>query len=306
MIKVFQFIAAQLALLTFLSALLAYFYPAIFLVFKDYFLWFFAATMFAIGLVLKPQDIRNECQQPAKIAKGVATQFTVMPFLAFVVAQYPGFSPAIAMGFIIVGSAPGAMASNVIVYLAGGAVAYSVALTSVATVLSPFLTPLLVKYLGGAIMPVEFWPMMQTILLTVFLPLMAGLMLQSLWPSFARPAKQYAPGVSALAIIVICSYAVAANQQRIAEMGMMVLLAVIMVNLLGYLIGWYLGRWYGFAMSHRITLMIELGMQNAGMGVALALAHFPAEAALPGALFAVWCILTAAIASAWFRHYQSL
>ncbi len=304
MTKIFQFIAAQLALITFLSAVLAYVYPDVFLVFKDYFLWFFAATMFAIGLVLKPQDIRNECQQPVNIAKGVATQFTVMPFLAFVVAQYPSFSPAIAIGFIIVGAAPGAMASNVIVYLAGGAVAYSVALTTVATVLSPFLTPLLVKYLGGAIMPIEFWPMMQTILLTVFLPLIIGLMLQSLWPSFARSAKQYAPGVSALAIIVICSYAVAANQQRIAEMGMMVLLAVVVVNLLGYLIGWYLGRWYGFGMSHRITLMIELGMQNAGMGVALALAHFPAEAALPGALFAVWCILTAAIASAWFRYYQ--
>ena len=48
--------------------------------------------------------------------------------------------------------------------------------------------------------------------------------------------------------------------------------------------------------------MIELGMQNAGMGVALALQHFPPESALPGALFAVWCILTAAIASGWLRR----
>ncbi len=48
--------------------------------------------------------------------------------------------------------------------------------------------------------------------------------------------------------------------------------------------------------------MIELGMQNAGMGVALALQHFPAESALPGALFAVWCIMTAAVASSWLRR----
>ena len=306
MLRLFQFIASQLAVLTALSALFAYLYPPLFLIFKNYFLGFFAATMFAIGLVLKPADIRDECKQPVRIAQGVITQFSVMPILAFVVAQYPGFSPAVAMGFIIVGSAPGAMASNVIVYLAGGAVAYSVALTSVATVLSPLLTPLLVKYLGGAIMPVAFWPMMQTILFTVFLPLLAGLFLQSLMPVFTRQAKPYAPGVSALAIIIICSYAVAANQQRITDMGLMVLVAVMAVNILGYIIGWYLARLYGFALSHRVTLMIELGMQNAGMGVALALAHFPPEAALPGALFAVWCILTAAIASSWFRRYQRL
>ncbi len=300
----FQFIAGKLALLTFFSAVIAYFYPPVFLIFKDYFLWFFAATMFAIGLVLEPRDIRTESRQPLRIFKGVLSQFTVMPLLAFLVAQYGGFSPAVAIGFIIVGSAPGAMASNVIVYLAGGAVAYSVALTSVATLLSPLLTPLLVKWLGGAILPVAFWPMMQTILLTVFIPLAAGVALQSVMPAFTRRAQHFAPGVSALAIIIICSYAVAANQQRIADMGAMILLAVIGINLLGYAIGWGLGRFYGFGLSHRITLMIELGMQNAGMGVALALAHFPAEAALPGALFAVWCILTAASASSWFQYYQ--
>jgi len=77
---------------------------------------------------------------------------------------------------------------------------------------------------------------------------------------------------------------------------------VILVNALGYLAGWLLARWYGFDAQHRLTLAIEIGMQNAGLGVALALAHFSPITALPGALFAVWCILTAAGASAWLRR----
>jgi len=301
---IFNFIARQLALLTFSGALLAYFYPPLFLVFKNYFLWLFAATMFALGLVLERSDLRTEFRQPGRIGLGVLTQFSVMPLLAFLVAQYGGFSPAIAIGFIIVGCAPGAMASNVIVYLAGGAVAFSVALTTVATFISPLLTPLLVKWLGGAILPVEFLPLMQTILLTVLLPLALGLVLQPYLGQRLQQVRGYAPGIAALAIVIICSYAVAANQQRIADMALVVLVGVVVVNLLGYLIGWLLSRLYGFDQLHRITLMIELGMQNAGMGVALALAHFPAEAALPGALFAVWCILTAAIASGWLRRQQ--
>jgi len=172
----------------------------------------------------------------------------------------------------------------------------------VATLLSPLITPLLVKWLGGEILPVEFLPLMFTILKTVLLPLILGLIVQNWLGRHLTTARQVAPGIAALAIIIICSYAVAANQARIAGMVMPVMLGVVVVNFLGYVIGWYLAKLYGFAHLYRITLMIELGMQNAGMGVALALAHFPEEAALPGALFAVWCIITAAIASGWLRR----
>ncbi len=301
----FKFISNQLAPLTLLGAVLAYIYPPLFLIFKGYFLWFFAATMFALGLVLNVSDLKDELKHPKRIGLGVLTQFSVMPVLVFIVAQYPGFSPEIALGFIIVGCAPGAMASNVIVYLAGGAVAFSVALTTVATFLSPLITPTLVKLLGGAILPVEFLPLMKTIILTVLMPLALGLFIQPYLGRYLQKAQAAAPGIAALAIVIICSYAVAANQQRIADMAMLVLFGVILVNILGYVAGWLLARLYGFDPLHRITLMIEIGMQNAGMGVALALKHFPPETALPGALFAVWCILTAATASAWFRRHQS-
>jgi len=300
--KIFNVISNQMAVLTFAGATLAYIHPPLFLIFKNYFLWFFAATMFSLGLVLEVGDLKTEIVQPKRVALGVMSQFSVMPLLVWLVAQYPGFSPAIAIGFIIVGCAPGAMASNVIVFLAGGAVAFSVTLTTVATLLSPVLTPLLVKLLGGAILPVEFWPLTITIIKTVLLPLVMGLIIQKRLGSYLRTARDIAPGVAALAIIIICSYAVAANQLRIAQMAIPVLLGVVFVNLLGYFIGWWLAKLYGFAYLYRITLMIELGMQNAGMGVALALKHFPAESALPGALFAVWCILTAAIASGWLRR----
>ena len=301
----FKFIASQLAPLTLLCAAIAYFYPPVFLVFKHYFLWFFSATMFALGLVIKLNDLQEEWRHPKRIFLGVLTQFSVMPLMVLLLVQYPAFSPAIAIGFIIVGCAPGAMASNVIVYLAGGAVAFSVTLTTVATLLSPLVTPVLVKWLGGSILPVEFLPLMKTIVLTVLLPLATGLFIQPYLGRYLQLVKQQAPGVAAVAIIVICSYAVAANQARIAEMAVPVMLGVIVVNMAGYSLGWWLARSYGFDRLHRITLMIEIGMQNAGMGVALALKHFPAESALPGALFAVWCIITGAIASAWLRRRQN-
>jgi BASS family bile acid:Na+ symporter len=278
-------------------------HPPLFLVFKQSFLWFFAATMFAVGIVLDPHELTETVRHPGQIAAGIATQFSVMPLLGLVAALAAPLAPEVALGFIIVACAPGAMASNVIVYLAGGAVAYSVALTTVATLLSPLLTPALVKWLGGVFLVIPFWPMVKTILWMVVLPLLCGMGVRRLLGPHLKEARDLAPALAAIAIVIICSYAVAANQVRIAEVGAWVLAMVVTVNALGYLAGWWLARVFRFDKRHQLTLAIEIGMQNAGLGVALALEHFQPATALPGALFAVWCILTAAGASSWLRRH---
>ena len=157
-----RWLSGNLALLTLLGALAAYLHPPLFLVFKHTFLWFFAATMFAVGVVLEPSELSETVRHPGQIAAGLATQFSIMPLLGFTAALLAPLSPEVALGFIIVACAPGAMASNVIVYLAGGAVAYSVALTTLATLFSPLLTPALVKWLGGVFLEIPFWPMVKT------------------------------------------------------------------------------------------------------------------------------------------------
>lgn len=303
MLVIFRLIANNLAPLTLIGAIAAYLHPPLFLIFKQSFLWFFAATMFALGLVLNPDDLNDTLKHPRRIGLGVLTQYSVMPVLGFIVAIATDLPKEIALGFIIVGCAPGAMASNVIVYLAGGALAFSIALTTVATFLSPLITPTLVELLGGVFMPIPFWGMMQTILLTVLLPLIAGIVLRHFMnDALKKTAADIAPAIAALAIIIICSYAVSANQERIATVGTKILMLVVLVNALGYLAGWFAAYWFKFDQKHQLTLAIEIGMQNAGLGVALALKHFTPETALPGALFAVWCILTSAGATSYFRY----
>lgn len=298
---VFRIIANALAPLTLAGALVAYVYPPLFLAVGAIFLWLFAATMFALGLVLEPQEFRETLRRPREIALGVLTQYTVMSSLGFLAGYASGLPPETALGFVIVGAAPGAMASNVIVYLAGGAVAYSVTLTTVSTLLAPVLTPTLVHFLGGVFLPIPFWPMMRTILLIVLLPLVFGMMARRRLGRARAVAVQMAPAVAVIAIVIICGYAVAANRESIASAGLKIFLLVVLLNAAGYAAGWYLGRLYGFSYRYRLALMIEVGMQNAGLGVALALALFAPETALPGVLFAVWCILTAAGATAYFR-----
>jgi BASS family bile acid:Na+ symporter len=86
-----------------------------------------------------------------------------------------------------------------------------------------------------------------------------------------------------------------------SSIGWRVLLLVVLLNAAGYAAGWFLAGRYGFDQRYQLALMIEIGMQNAGLGVALALQHFSSATALPGAFFATWCILTAAGATSYLR-----
>ncbi|MDV3238454.1 MAG: bile acid:sodium symporter family protein [Gammaproteobacteria bacterium] len=303
--SILSLVANGLAPLTLLGAIVAYFVPGAFLWVASGFQGLFAVTMFALGVVLHPEELRDTLTRPRAIGLGVATQYLVMPSLGFAAATLSGLPPALALGFIVVACAPGAMASNVIVYLAGGAVAYSIALTTAATLLSPLVTPALVSWLGSAYVDIPFGPMMQTILLTTVLPLALGLAVRRVLRRHRGSlqfAERLAPALATLAIVLICSYAVAANHARLAEVGATLLAVVVIVNALGYLLGWQAARLFGFDARHRLTLAIEVGMQNAGLGVVLALKHFEPAAALPGAVFAVWCILTSAGAAGYLRR----
>jgi BASS family bile acid:Na+ symporter len=58
--------------------------------------------------------------------------------------------------------------------------------------------------------------------------------------------------------------------------------------------------------QRRRTLSIEIGMQNAGLGAALALEHLGEQAALPAAIFVFICIITASGMAAWWQRVDGL
>ena len=70
-----------------------------------------------------------------------------MPTLAFLIAKGFHLPPEIAIGVILVGCCPGGTSSNVMSYLAKANVALSVAITSVSTLIAPFVTPALIYLL---------------------------------------------------------------------------------------------------------------------------------------------------------------
>ncbi len=261
--------------------------------------FFFGLTMFGIGVTLRIEDASGTFRRWDKILLGSLAQFTIMPLAAFALTRMVPIRPELALGLVLTGCVPGAMSSNVLAYIARGNVAYSVALTTVSTFLSPWITPALTLLLLGNVIDIPYVGMMLTIVKAVLLPLVAGMLFRRVMGNKIDGLIELFPTLSIFAIVVICAVVVARNVELIDQASATVLGLVVTLNAVGMAGGWYYGRLIRLRHDERRTLAIEIGMQNAGMGTVLALTHFAhmPGVALPSAIFTVWCIVSASLFS---------
>ncbi len=293
--KILSFYTKYFAVWVILFAVAAYFFPGPFVALKDYNKHFFALTMFGIGAVLQLEDFKRIAKKPVIVLIGSAAQFTIMPLGAFILAKVFAFPPEIAVGLILTGSAPGAMSSNVMSYIAKADVAYSVSLTTVSTLLCPLLTPGLTFLLARSQLDVPFLNMVIDVIYMVIFPLFVGFGVRHLFREKMQKLLPVFPAISVTFIIFICSLVIALNRAYLPKVTGLILAAVIILNLYGMLAGFGIGVIFRMAQNRKRTLAIEIGMQNAGLGTALALEHFGEKAAMPAAVFVFTCIITASL-----------
>ncbi len=255
------------------------------------------AVMFGIGMTLKREDLLPVLQRPKDIILGCAAQFTIMPLLAFGLGKLFGLEAGLLAGVILVGTCPGGTSSNVITYLSKGDVALSVGMTSVNTLLAPFLTPAITWLLLRTSVSVDIESMFFSIIKVVILPIALGLILNHVLKDRSDAVANCLPMVSVAAITLIVAAVVSHNAEQIMETGAVVFLVVILHNLLGYAAGYLLGWLLKLSLPKKKALSIEIGMQNSGLATSLAGTAFPdlAMATVPGAIFSVWHNISGAV-----------
>ena len=269
-------------------SIIAYSFPAPFVELKSSIIPLLTVIMFSMGLTLSLNDFRRALSMPRLIISGLLLQYTVMPLTALVIARALQLDPALSIGLILVGTCPGGTASNVITYLAKGNVALSISLTCLSTIFAVILTPAITYYIADATIEVPAAKMLVTILSIVIFPVALGITLKHIYANRIKAVEAYLPLVAVCAIVMIIAIITALNADQFSRLGTILLLAVVLHNTAGLLIGYTSARMMGYESRECRTLAIEVGMQNSGLAVALAIKHFSAAAALPGAVFSIW------------------
>lgn len=284
------------------AALFGYLLPGAGQVLTPYTNILLGIIMFGMGLTLTLADFTRVARRPVPVLVGVLAQYLIMPLAGVGIAWALQLPPALAAGVILVGCAPGGTSSNVISYLARADTALSVTITTISTLLAPLLTPLLTLWLAGTYMPLQAGDMAWTIVKIVLIPVLAGLAVRLLLSRLVDRILPALPWVSVAGISLVVVAVVSKSAATIVTAGAIVLLAVVLHNAIGYLVGY----WFARAMRQDIrsarTTSIEVGMQNSGLAAGLAIQYFSPAAALPGAIFSIWHNLSGALLAMYYRR----
>jgi len=271
-----------------LAALWGFYFPDTASVGKSWISEMLAAVMLCMGLTLKPADIMTLKNAGYPLFIGIGLQFLIMPLCAWGLAIAAGLPRELAIGMVLVGAAPGGTASNVVAWLARGDVALSVAMTTASTLLSPILTPLWIWLLASAWLPVDPVPLLFSVLKIVLLPVLLGVAIRAFWTPGRLLLDGLLPLLSIGVIAWIVGVVTALNHTQLGGVAPALLLCVVLLNAAGLLLGYRGAKLAGQSVKRCRTVGIEVGMQNSGLAVALAVAHFSPLTALPAAIFSIW------------------
>ena len=264
--------------------------------------WGLAVIMLGMGVTLTVEDFRRVLSMPRAIAAGFCAQYLIMPVLGWAVARGLKLPPDFAVGLILVGCCPGGTASNVVTYLARANVPLSVLMTMCSTFAAVIMTPLLTKWLAGAYVQVSALGLFLDTVKVVLAPLLAGLALNTFCPRVVQRILPAAPLLSVVSIVLVVSSILADKADAVLKSGGLLLVAVMLLHAGGFALGWTFAWALGYEESVRRTISIEVGMQNSGLGAALAKSNFSSMplAPTPCAISAVFhSVIGSLLAGIW-------
>lgn len=290
LLKFTQFVSKTFAIWVVVFAYIAAQFPDLFKQFVPWIPYLLGIVMLGMGLTLTFKDFAEVTKNPKSVIIGVIAQFVVMPSVAYGLAQAFNLPPDLAIGVILVGCCPGGTSSNVMTYLARGNTALSVACTTISTLLAPVLTPAIFYLFASQWLEINATAMFISVLQIVLLPIFVGVVIRTVFKQKVEQFSQTMPLISVIAIVLIVTAVVSVSRDRIIESGLLIFAVVALHNGLGYLIGYLASRLFKLAIADSKAVAIEVGMQNSGLGAALAALHFKANPviAVPSAVFSFW------------------
>lgn len=272
-----------------------------------------AFVMFGVALDMKWADFRGITTAPRAVLIGMASQFLLLPAAAWALTMLLRPQPSIALGIILVACCPGGNISNFLTHFARGNTALSVTMTAFSTVGALFFTPFNTTLWGSlnpdtaailaeiAIDPVE---MLVAVAILLVIPALAGMSVARHFPAFAARAHKPFRILSLAVFVGFVVLALAANWDYFLQHTHRVVTSVLLLNALGFAIGYLAAGAARLGEPDRRAVSIETGIQNSGLGLILVFNFFGGLGgmAIAAAWWGIWHILAGLMLATWWRR----
>lgn len=239
--------------------------------------------MLGVSLDIRMDDLQNILKHPKSIIAGLVAQFIFLPAFTFLLIYFFEPIPSIGLGMMLVAACPGGNISNLITVFAKGNTALSVSLTFLATVFALFMTPINIAFWGNLYAPTQKLvqkvaldpsEVMMTVIFVLGVPLLIGMLLRANLPKIALKLQGWLKYLSAFFLAVLIFGSFTANFENFSKYWEYVVGIVVVHNLIALGSGFIMGTALKVPFRDRRSITIEVGIQNSGLGLALAFEFF--------------------------------
>lgn len=285
-----QYASKYIGVLVILISLFAFLSPSMFEWATTYTSLLLGFAMFGMGMTINANDFKNILRHPKDVFIGCLAQFLVMPLISYLLAVTFNLPTPIAIGVILVGCCPGGTASNIITHIAGGDTTLSISITVVSTLLCPILTPLWIYLLAGQWVDVSILSMITSVVKVVLVPIILGIIINYKMKNKKEYLSSVMPLISVVSVLLLIAGIVATNKEQLLICGSTVFIIIILHNVIGMILGFTIAKLFKMDLPKSTAVCVEVGMQNSGLAVSLALSNFATQplCAVPGAIFSIW------------------
>ena len=258
--------------------------------------------MFGLGLTLTRADFKQILLSPKAVVVGILGQLLLLPFVAFVLAVLFRLPPELAVGLMIISTAPGGATSNMYSYLFKGDVSLSITLTAVVSLITPFTLPLVIAasmvYFIGSGTDIQL-PIVKTIiqlLIITIIPVTLGMIVLARWARFAKKAEQVLKWFSIAFLALIIVLIILKNRQDMLSFFAQAGLATLTLNVCVLILGYALAQLAQLTQAQKITIGFEVGLQNGTLALVVASSIIGNEVmAIPAVTYSIIMFITGAL-----------
>lgn len=235
------------------------------------------AITFAIGLGLTVDDFKKLRAMPRAFAVGLFGQLIVLPALAFLIAIALDLAPPLALGLVLIAAAPGGAHSNLYAKLGGGNMPLSIGLTATSNALGVITMPIVI-FLGtlafsGEAKLVRVSPLetMAQLLIVLAIPLALGMTIRHRSERWAKRLSPILMTIAVILLVFLIVMSVRSNADRVMEFAALTGGPVLALNLSAMAVAFILSVMARLGRPEMITIVLEVGIQNATLAVGLAM-----------------------------------
>ena len=232
-----------------------------------------AFIMLTLGLGLTSQDFIRVIKQPKDFLIGLLSQIILLPIVAFIIIKIWPISPELAIGVMIIASAPGGVTSNILTSLARGDVALSISLTAVISLLSvltvPFVVLTSVDLLGlnNITENISLQSMAIQMFLIVAAPTFLGMIIRKYANNFTLKFEPTAKKISVALFIIVLIGAILSEKENLVNYFAQAGLITLLLNILMMILAYNLAKIFGSGSQQKKAISIECGLQNGTLAI---------------------------------------